>query len=234
MGVRLAKKYDGSIVIPVLNEADGISNLLQILVAKLSSRWKLIVVDGGSDDGTQERIRSFPVTLLSCERGRAKQMNMGAQCAEGKLLVFLHADSRLPTDFELQMSRLTASDLAWGRFDVTLAPASFTLKVVSWFINQRSKLTGIATGDQAMFIRADLFESLQGFPDIPLMEDIAMSKQLKRHCKPFCISSSVVSSSRRWRKHGLFKTIILMWWLRLAYFVGVPPRYLHRLYYPKY
>lgn len=231
--VPLVKGYMGSIIVPVFNEQDTVVNCLEKLTAQVNGHWKLIVVDGGSVDETRKRVQQFPVLLLTGEAGRAKQLNLGAQHGEGETLLFLHVDTVLPSDFHQRLQEFTKSKLSWGRFDVGLQPNSLGLQVIAWFMNRRSRITAVATGDQAIFVRSSVFQSLKGYPDIPLMEDVAISKRLKRRSKPFCISSPVISSSRRWQKQGLIKTVLLMWWLRLAYFCGVSPKQLHRWYYPQ-
>ncbi|MFZ1922668.1 MAG: TIGR04283 family arsenosugar biosynthesis glycosyltransferase, partial [Xanthobacteraceae bacterium] len=155
-------------------------------------------------------------------RGRGAPLNAGAAAAAGDALLFLHADTALPDNAE----RLIAAALAarpWGRFDLCIAGAHSFLAVVARMINWRSRLTGIATGDQAIFVRRDAFRSVGGYPELPLMEDIAMSQRLKRLCRPYCIGTPVVTSGRRWEHHGVLRTVVLMWRLRLAYYFGAEP-----------
>ncbi|MEO6696754.1 MAG: TIGR04283 family arsenosugar biosynthesis glycosyltransferase, partial [Gammaproteobacteria bacterium] len=165
------------------------------------------------------------------ERGRARQMNLGAATACGEILLFLHADTRLPQNAGAVIhSGLAQTGARWGRFDVRLSGRPPLLRVVEALMNWRSRLTGIATGDQAIFVRRDLFERAGGFPDIPLMEDIALSRILKRFSRPFCVRERVITSSRRWEQHGIVRTIFLMWRLRLAYALGADPEQLVRRY----
>lgn len=231
--VLLANHYLGTIVIPVFNEADTVVPCLQKLLTQVGEAWKLVIVDGGSSDETAQLAKQFPVTLLSGEAGRAAQLNLGAQHSEGEIVLFLHVDTSLPENFQKYMGAFLQSPKRWGRFNIRLQPASLGLKVIAWFMNQRSRYTGIATGDQAIFVRLHSFQAVGGFPQIPLMEDVAICKLLKRVSKPYCIYDPVISSSRRWQNQGLVKTVVLMWWLRLAYFCGVSPKRLHRWYYPQ-
>lgn len=221
-----------SIVIPVLNEAEGLQPLLAGLEPYQERGCELIFVDGGSQDATPERLQSAGWTTLVSPRGRAQQMNTGAQHASGALLLFLHADTRLP----LNADRLLAEALArkpqaqWGRFDVRIEGASPMLRVIAFFMNARSRLSGIATGDQAMFIRKSTFTAVGGFPNIALMEDIALSKRMKAWGPPLCLRTPVVTSGRRWMEHGVWKTIFLMWRLRWQYWLGADPNTLARHY----
>jgi len=184
----------------------------------------VIVVDGGSRDATVLRARPRADAVISAERGRAAQMNAGAARANGNVLLFLHADTRLPHDADrMVLDGLHRSGRAWGRFDVRIEGARRLLPVVAWLMNLRSRLTGIATGDQAMFVRRDAFVAAGGFPAIPLMEDIALSKRLKRASRPVCLPDRVVTSGRRWEQNGILSTVLLMWRLRLAFFFGADP-----------
>ena len=218
-----------SIIVPVLNEASGIAAALQALAPLRARGHEVIVVDGGSHDGTPALAASFADRVLQAPRGRARQMNAGAAIAGGDALLFLHADTRLPSDAD----RLVAEALArrrWGRFDVRIEGGPALLAVVAFFMNWRSRLSGIATGDQAMFARREAFESIGGFPDLPLMEDIELSARLKKHSPPACIAVRAVTSGRRWQRCGVLRTILLMWRLRLAYFLGARPDELARRY----
>ena len=218
-----------SIIIPVLDEGEGIAAALDRLADLRALGVEVIVVDGGSRDATVLRARPRADTVISAERGRAPQMNAGAARANGNVLLFLHADTRLPRDADrMVLDGLHRSGRAWGRFDVRIEGAHRLLPVVAWLMNLRSRLTGIATGDQAVFMSRAAFGP--GFPDIALMEDIAMTKRLKRIGPPLCIVSPVITSGRRWEKHGVIRTILLMWWLRFAYFLGANPAWLARSY----
>ena len=215
---------------PALNEAGGIGAALARLQA-WRPRCEVIVVDGGSDDATAEIARPLADQVLSAERGRARQMNAGAAKARGDVLLFLHADTALPDDAPLLIALgLEATGRGWGRFDVSIAGTSPLLGAVSTLMNLRSRLTGIATGDQAIFVRRPAFAAVGGFPDIPLMEDVEISQRLKALSPPLCIRSRAITSARRWERDGVLRTIVLMWRLRFAYAMGVDPRRLARRY----
>ena len=191
----------------------------------------MIVVDGGSRDATIQRARPRADRVILAPRGRALQMNAGAEKASGNVLLFLHADTRLPADADhVLLSELERSGRVWGRFDVKIEGRSPLLIVVAWLMNIRSRLTGIATGDQAIFVRRAAFQAAGGFPAIPLMEDIALCKRLKRVSRPLCLREFVVTSARRWESNGVITTILLMWRLRLAFFFGADPKDLARRY----
>lgn len=221
-----------SIIIPVLNEAGQVAGRLQALQS-LREHCQLIVVDGGSNDDSPTIAAPLADKLLHSERGRAKQMNTGAAQADADLLLFLHADTRLPSGaFELILQAIDGG-YHWGRFDVAFDSPKPIFKLIAFMMNWRSRLTGIATGDQAMFVSKLAFQAVGGFPDIALMEDIALSALLKKQGKPCCLKSKVVTSARRWLQHGILKTILLMWRLRLAYFFGADPNDLAKRYYGK-
>lgn len=215
-----------SIIIPALNEAQGIRATLEALAPLRARGHEVIVADGGSEDGTPQLAQDLCDRVVRAPRGRALQMNAGADVATGDALVFLHADTRLPAGAD----RLVASALnvsLWGRFDVTIDGRHVLLKLVSGAMNLRSRLTGIATGDQAIFVQRAAFG---GFPEIPLMEDIAFSKAMKRRGAPACLRARVSTSARRWESRGVVRTVLLMWRLRLLYFLGERPERLARLY----
>jgi rSAM/selenodomain-associated transferase 2 len=219
-----------SVVIPVLNEAEGIGLLLEQLAPLRKRGAELILVDGGSSDGTREITAARVDRLLQRGRGRARQMNAGAAVARGEVLWFLHGDSRIPEEADEHI-RGALSRRAWGRFDVRLSGDQPMLRVVERAMNLRSCLTGIATGDQGTFMGREDFQALGGFPSIELMEDIALSKRLKRALgRPACVRAHLITSSRRWETRGILRTIALMWWLRLAYVLGVKPERLARWY----
>jgi len=215
-----------SIIIPTLNEADNIKSCL-LQLQNIRQQSEIIVVDGGSSDNTIQLATPLADKVISSDKGRAKQMNAGAEYATGKMLVFLHADTFLPKNaFDL----IKLADKNWGRFDIKLSGKHFMLKVVSSFMNWRSRLTGIATGDQVIFVSRALFDKVAGYPDIALMEDISFCANLKQISRPNCINAKVISSGRRWEKFGVTKTILLMWSLRLRYFFGESPEVLVKLY----
>jgi rSAM/selenodomain-associated transferase 2 len=215
-----------SIIVPCLDEAAIVASSLEALAPLRGAGHELIVVDGGSGDGTADIARALCDRLLVAPRGRAPQMNAGARAASGEALVFLHADTRLPPGAAEQIA-LALGRRAWGRFDVRIKGDHPLLRVVGAAMNARSRLTGIATGDQAIFVRRDAFP---GFPEIPLMEDIAFSRAMRRQGWPACLRASVQTSGRRWERNGVARTVLLMWRLRLLYFLGVPPERLERLY----
>jgi rSAM/selenodomain-associated transferase 2 len=220
-----------SIIIPALNEADGIAAALASLADLRGNGAEIIVVDGGSSDATIACAQPGADLVMAAPRGRASQMNAGAKRASGDVLLFLHADCRLPRGAApIVQDGLARSGRTWGRFDVTIAGPHPMLRIITAMMNLRSRLTGIATGDQAIFVRRATFEAAGGFPAIPLMEDIALSKCLKRIGRPLCLRARVVASGRRWETHGITRTILLMWRLRLAYFLGADPAKLARHY----
>ena len=220
-----------SVVVPVLNDAACIVGALRSLQPLRARGHELIVVDGGSADGTPALASPFADRLLAAPRGRAAQMNAGAAVARGDALLFLHADTRLPADADrLVREALAEPRRCWGRFDVRIDGRSPLLAVVAFCMNRRSRLSGIATGDQAIFATRPAFERAGGFPEIALMEDIAFSKRMKKLSRPACLAATATTSGRRWERHGVLRTILLMWRLRLAYFLGAPPEELARRY----
>ena len=220
-----------SVVIPVLNEEAEIADVLNALAPLRARGAETIVVDGGSCDRTVVLAAPLADRVLTAPRGRAVQMNAGAAAAAGDVLLFLHADTRLPPEADrLVLDGLARSGRQWGRFDVRISGRHPLLRVVAALMNIRSRVTGIATGDQAIFARRDLFERIGGFPDIPLMEDVALSARLKRAGEPLCLTRRAVTSGRRWEQHGVMRTIVLMWRIRIAYSLGASPARLARLY----
>lgn len=215
-----------SIILPMLNEAAGIVGCLQGLAPLRAAGVEVIVVDGGSTDDSVALATPFADRVVSAPRGRASQMNAGAAIAHGKVLLFLHADTRLPPEADRRVGQAIAAGRQWGRFDVRIVGKSRWLPVVAAMMNWRSRLSGIATGDQAMFVSRDSFHAVGGFPDIPLMEDIALSRRLRGRGRPACLSARVTTSGRRWETQGVWRTILLMWRLRLRYFLGADPRQL--------
>ena len=213
-----------SIIIPCLNEAQGITATLSALAPLRARGTEVIVVDGGSADGTPGRAAAFADLIVTAPRGRASQMNAGAARARGEILLILHADTVLPDGADiLIVDGLQRSRRGWGRFDVAIAGRHPLLRLVERFMNLRSRLTGIATGDQAIFVTRSLFTAAGGYPEIALMEDIALSKRMKGFGPPLCLKHRLTASARRWEKHGVLRTILLMWGLRLAYWLGADP-----------
>lgn len=218
-----------SIIIPAYNEAGNIQDTLAQLQAYRQAGHEVIVADGGSQDTTQALAQPLADRVITAAKGRAQQMNAGAECASGDGLVFLHADTLLPAQ-AATLIQLALRHRVWGRFDVRLSGRSLLLRLVERMMNLRSHLTGIATGDQAIFVRREVFKQLGGFSDIPLMEDIALSKALKHFGHPACLRQKLTTSSRRWETNGIIRTIILMWRLRFSYWLGVAPEQLAKRY----
>lgn len=220
-----------SIIIPTLDEAHGITDLLESLQPLRRRGHEVIVVDGGSSDGTPALAAPLADRLLSTSPGRARQMRAGVDAANGEVFWFLHADSRIQPGADRHiLAAISGAGLAWGRFAIRLDDHHPLLRLVGWSMNIRSRLTGIATGDQGIFVTRDLYHHVGGFEDIPLMEDIALSRALRAHVWPSCLRARVCTSARRWRRHGITRTILLMWYLRLRYFLGTPPGQLLRHY----
>ncbi|MCQ8106026.1 TIGR04283 family arsenosugar biosynthesis glycosyltransferase [Methylomonas sp. SURF-2] len=221
-----------SIIIPVLNEAGQLAEKLQAL-QNLRDRCQLLLVDGGSDDGSACVAAGLVDQVLYSPPGRGKQMNLGAAKSAADVLLFLHADTRLPSDAVALLEHAVAAGYRWGRFDVRFDSSRATFKLIAFMMNWRSRLTGIATGDQALFVTRQAFAAAGGFPEIALMEDIGLSARLKKQGRPCCLRATVTTSARRWQRHGILKTIVLMWRLRLAYFFGADPGRLAAQYYRK-
>ena len=220
-----------SLVVPVLDEAGTIPQSLGPIQPLRGNGIEVIVADGGSRDGTRRVARPLCDRLVQAPRGRARQMNAGAGAASGPVLLFLHADTRLPLGWDRAVRDATgARGRAWGRFDVRFDGPHPMLRVVERAMNLRSRLSGIATGDQAIFATRDAFRAAGGFPDIELMEDVALSRALRARSRPACLREKVVTSSRRWERGGIARTIVLMWRLRLEYALGADPGRLARMY----
>ena len=218
-----------SVVIPTLNEADTIERTLACV--RQAGECEIIIVDGGSDDGTLEIARKSADRVLSAQRGRACQMNAGAQVATGETILFLHADTLPPSGFpHLIEQALTDPDVVGGRFDVDLDAPGWPFRMIGALMNIRSRLTHIATGDQGIFVRRETFGSIGGYPELDIMEDLELSRQLKRAGKVACLRNRVRTSARRWQKHGVTKTILIMWGLRLCHFFGIRPASLKAFY----
>jgi rSAM/selenodomain-associated transferase 2 len=218
-----------SVVVPVLNEGELIVAALTGLQSLRASGHEIVVVDGGSTDATLALSQPLADRVISAPRGRAIQMNAGARAATGEALLFLHADTRLPQAADGLVADALARH-AWGRFDVSIDSAHPLLAVVAFMMNLRSRVSGIATGDQALFVRRDIFEKSGGYPPIALMEDVALSALLRRGGAPACVRAKAVTSGRRWEQRGVLRTIVLMWRLRLLYFLGADPARLARTY----
>lgn len=218
-----------SIVIPVLDEAHAIVAALQALASSRAQGVELLVVDGGSTDGTPALCAGLADAVLKGPRGRARQMNLGATAARGEALLFLHADTQLPSG-ALQAIDAALVGALWGRFDVAIGGRSAMFPVIAALMNWRSAWTGIATGDQAIFVRHDVFDAAGGFPEQPLMEDIELSRRLRRRGRPARVRLPVRTSGRRWEKFGVWRTIVLMWRLRFLYWLGTPAHELAKRY----
>ncbi len=217
-----------SVIIPILNEA---GHILRGLACLPRANIEIIVVDGGSRDDLQELLPLEGIRLLRSQPGRAKQMNAGAVISRGRLLVFLHADTQLGDNAWQRLTSLAKlEDPLWGFFNVRLSGVRWSYPLIARMMNLRSRLTRICTGDQTLFVSIDLFKACGGFPDIALMEDIALSRLLSRRQPPIRCPETITTSSRRWQRNGTFNTILLMWRLRLAYFFGVDPDKLARRY----
>ena len=208
-------------ILPALDEAAGLMATLSPLQSLRAQGHEVILVDGGSRDGTPDLAVPWVDRVLTAPRGRARQMNAGAAATQGEALVFLHADTRLPED-AAPLIQGALRERLWGRFDVRITGRPRVLKLVARLMNLRSRLTGIATGDQALFVRREAFTAVGGFPDQPLIEDIELSKRLKRLGPPACLRQRVLTSGRRWESQGPWRTILLMWCLRFDYWRGVP------------
>jgi rSAM/selenodomain-associated transferase 2 len=218
-----------SIILPALNEAEGIAATLGALQPLRARGHQVVVVDGGSTDATIERARPFADLLLVSQKGRAAQMNAGAGVAGGDALLFLHADTRLP-DRADELVAVALSRFEWGRFDVRIDSSRPALRVVGFMMNLRSRLTGIATGDQAIWVETALFRELGAYAELPLMEDIELSRRLRAVSPPACLREPVLTSGRRWETRGVWRTIFLMWRLRWRYWRGTPAEQLAQAY----
>ncbi|MBT8439203.1 MAG: glycosyltransferase family 2 protein [Gammaproteobacteria bacterium] len=222
-----------SIIIPVLDDTESLENLLEQLQPARQLGHEVIVVDGGSDDALETVCNDRVDFFLSAQAGRAAQMNTGAAAAGGEVFWFLHADSKLSIEPCIsQIMALHESEKVWGRFDIHLSGNDRRFRIIETMMNWRSAMTGIATGDQGIFINRKTFEHIEGFAQIPLMEDIEISKRLKKFCSPLLCSQKIMTSSRRWEKNGIFRTMLLMWYLRLAYAMGTSPERLSKHYRP--
>ena len=227
----MTTQTDLAIVVPVLNEIEALPRLLQHLHHWQQRGAEVLLVDGGSRDQTPETARAQGFRVLDAACGRATQMNSGARACKADNLLFLHADTRLPDGADQAvLAALARSPLVWGRFDVRIEGRSHMLPLIARLMNLRSRLSGIATGDQALFMSRELFERVGGFPEQPLMEDIEISKRLKLVVAPICLRQTVITSGRRWDSRGSWRTILLMWQLRWAYWRGTPAQQLAERY----
>ena len=222
-----------AIVIPCLNEATVIVATLRSLQALRAAGHTVIVADGGSSDATCALAVPLADAVIVAPRGRARQMNAGAAAAAAQAYLFLHADSRLPDGAAAAIAaELDGGQHVWGRFDIRIAGASRWLPVISALMNVRSRLTGIATGDQAMFVTREAFAAAGAFPDWPLMEDIGLSRALKKQSRPAALRLRVTTAGRRWDTQGPLRTVAFMWWLRFLFFLGAKPERLAHQYSP--
>jgi rSAM/selenodomain-associated transferase 2 len=219
-----------SIIMPVFNESSELAGSLENLSRSLKSNSsiEIIISDGGSDDHCLDITRQYPCRVIITDAGRANQMNVASQQALGDWLLFLHADSQLPDNWQDQLQRSGQ----WGFFPVKLTGEHWLLRIVESSINLRSRISKVATGDQGLYFRRSFFQELGGYPDIPIMEDVAISKLARQKSVASIGARPIITSSRRWQQNGIVKTIFLMWGLRLAYFLGINPNHLHRIYYP--
>lgn len=218
-----------SIIIPVLNEEQSVKSLLQQLQTCRQQGHEVIVVDGGSNDETVSVSKPLADKVITSGYGRAKQMNKGVAESINEVLWFLHADTSIPKNaIETIQESLSKND--WGRFNIKLSGSHFLFRIIEKMINIRSCLSGIATGDQGIFVKRKMFKSIGGYSEIPLMEDVALSNKLKNVSRPVCVKETLTTSSRRWEKNGIITTILLMWYLRFLYWIGVSPNTLAKLY----
>jgi rSAM/selenodomain-associated transferase 2 len=222
-----------SVIIPVLNEESTIQERLIDMQWVRESGHELIVVDGGSADNSLHVAQKYTDLAITSTQGRAAQMNAGANIASGDVLLFLHIDTFFPEDGINNILACIANDQtkeSWGRFDVRLTGNHFMFRIIETMMNWRSRVTGIATGDQAIFITNELFKQIGGYKEMPLMEDIEISRRLKKNSRPHCINKCVTTSSRRWESSGIYRTVFLMWRLRLSYWLGADPLRLAKQY----
>jgi rSAM/selenodomain-associated transferase 2 len=219
-----------SIIIPVINEEINLASTLEYLQFIRQQGHEIVVVDGGSKDNSFMLAQEGADIVIASKSGRAIQMNSGAEVASGDVFLFLHADTILPDSVLTLLEKIAQTEWYWGRFDVRLSSNKFVYRIIELLMNLRSRLSSIATGDQAIFISRSLFIKVGGFPEIALMEDIEISRRLRVIVKPICLKQKVITSSRRWETKGVIVTVLLMWKLRLYYFFGVSPNKLKQLY----
>ena len=222
-----------SFIIPVLNDRMSLDTLLPQLQTYREKGHELLLVDGGSNDGSVSSATALVDRILMTGPGRARQMNLGAENAKHEILHFVHADSKLPDNLDSLIQKpMQNPTRLWGRFDVSLDESGFVYAMIAFMMNLRSRLSGVATGDQGIFVRNTVFHEIGGFKVIPLMEDVALSKSLRKKSWPVCLKAKIITSARRWKQKGVLKTILMMWYLRLAYFMGADPEGLAAIYYP--
>lgn len=219
-----------AVIVPVLNEAAGLAAIMEQARQLTIEGAQLVWVDGGSTDGTAQLLQAGGFQVVASQPGRALQMNTGAAWVTSDRLLFLHADTTLPLSALSEVQRALSGRFVWGRFDVRIQGRSRWLPVVAFMMNVRSRCTGIATGDQALFMTRAAFDAVGGFPAQALMEDIDMSRKLKRLSAPACLRSKATTSGRRWDTRGAWRTILLMWKLRWAYWRGAAPDDIARAY----
>jgi rSAM/selenodomain-associated transferase 2 len=220
-----------AIIVPALNEGTTIGAALAALQPLRARGARVIVVDGSSTDQTREQARPLADDVIVTERGRARQMNAGARAAGSmEVLLFLHADTRLPPDADSLIAGAIARGARWGRFDVRIDGRPVMLRWIATLMNLRSRLTGICTGDQAFFVGQTFFNALGGFPDQPLMEDVEFSRRARRLARPVVLAPAAVTSGRRWEQDGVWRTVVRMWMLRWRYWLGADPAELARGY----
>jgi rSAM/selenodomain-associated transferase 2 len=220
-----------SVIIPVYNEKGRLPVLLEKLAPVIDNGHEIIVVDGGSTDGTCENLSDSAASMVHSDKGRSRQMNAGAHQACGDIFWFLHVDSDFPVPVDAYIQTLVKlGEMQWGRFDVSLSGSRMIFRIIETMMNLRSRLTGISTGDQGLFVHNSLFNDIGGFADIAIMEDIEICKRLKKKSRPINATIRLQSSSRRWQKHGVLSTILLMWKMRILFFIGVDTAKLARLY----
>jgi len=213
-------------IVPVLNESALLPDMIERF--RHIDVDELVYADGGSTDGTREQLQAAGVRWVSSRSGRSAQMNCGAAECTSDILLFIHVDTAVSSShIEAVRKSMRDRGMAGGRFDVQLSGAHPAFRIIESMINLRSRLSRISTGDQAMFVRRDVFERLGGFPDQPLLEDVAFSRLLKRAGNIACLRQRVETSSRRWEEYGIVRTILLMWWLRLRFWLGAAPARLH-------
>jgi rSAM/selenodomain-associated transferase 2 len=221
-----------SLIIPVLNEEEFFIKEKSFIQSALKQQHEIIIVDGGSTDQSLTYAKKLDCKIILTKPSRGHQLHLGTIASSHKYLVFLHADTKLPKQgLETIAELLNQPNIGWGRFNVSFSNKKLIFKIIAWFMNKRSCLTGIVTGDHTLFIKRDIYQASGGFSDIPIMEDVELSKRLKKLTRPFCLQKAVITSSRKWENNGIIKTIVLMWCIRALFFIGMPAEKLTNLYY---